>query len=475
MSPGGPGPAWAEWSTTAFARAHALGRPVLLSVVVGWSTACRELDRRTFADPLVRDAIDAAWVPVRVNADVRPDLADRYTLGGWPTTAFLTANGDVLGGGTFVDPPELLAALAGVARVYAERRAGLLAGGGDRAAARDASPPVSPDAAAGGVPAAVTALLAERYDTRWGGFGDGPKAPPAAALRFLLHEWRRDGTPALRAMVAASLDAMSAGAVRHPDDGGFFRAARRADWSEPDQARLLDANAALLVVYAEAAAALDEPRYADVALGIAGYLDTVLRDSHEAAFHPSELVDAPDGERIDPTIHVESNARLASAYLRVSALLERPAFAEAAIGVLEHVLGRAYERGAGLARCLDPRPRVRGLLGDQVAASAALLDASDVSGRGAYADLAEELMRGCLRKMWDEARGAFRDRLATMAGAGDVGRLALPLWPLALNGEAAVVLARLADRTGDADLARRARAILATFAGEWPAHGIEPG
>ena len=32
--------------------------------------------------------------PIRVDADRRPDISDRYSLGGWPTTAFLTAEGD---------------------------------------------------------------------------------------------------------------------------------------------------------------------------------------------------------------------------------------------------------------------------------------------------------------------------------------------------------------------------------------------
>ena len=33
------------------------------------------------------------FVAVRVDADRRPDISERYTLGGWPTTAFLTADG----------------------------------------------------------------------------------------------------------------------------------------------------------------------------------------------------------------------------------------------------------------------------------------------------------------------------------------------------------------------------------------------
>jgi len=35
-------------------------------------------------------------VAVRVDNDRRPDINERYNMGGWPTTAFLTPDGDVL-------------------------------------------------------------------------------------------------------------------------------------------------------------------------------------------------------------------------------------------------------------------------------------------------------------------------------------------------------------------------------------------
>ena len=38
----------------------------------------------------------------RVDTDRRPDINERYNLGGWPTTAFLTPEGELMTGGTFV-------------------------------------------------------------------------------------------------------------------------------------------------------------------------------------------------------------------------------------------------------------------------------------------------------------------------------------------------------------------------------------
>jgi hypothetical protein len=59
------------------------------------------------------------------------------------------------------------------------------------------------------------------------------------------------------------------------------------------------------------------------------------------------------------------------------------------------------------------------------------------------------------------------------AGGGDVGWLAMPHEPLALNCEAASVLAQLARLTGDATFQSRAVDILCSFAREWRSAGLD--
>src|SRR5688572_14637339 len=93
---------WRPWGAGAFARARAEGRPVLLFVEAPWCTASLEMARTTYADSAVEALVHDRFVPIRVDADRRPDIAERYTLGGLPTTAFLDPDGNVLGGGTFV-------------------------------------------------------------------------------------------------------------------------------------------------------------------------------------------------------------------------------------------------------------------------------------------------------------------------------------------------------------------------------------
>ena len=109
---------WLPWNATAFARAAHEAKPVLLSITAAWCRACHEMDRTTYADPAVIAEIRERFVPVRVDADRRPDINERYNLGGWPTTAFLTAGGLLITGGTFIAADRMMGVLNRVAAAF---------------------------------------------------------------------------------------------------------------------------------------------------------------------------------------------------------------------------------------------------------------------------------------------------------------------------------------------------------------------
>src|SRR6202011_883408 len=98
-------------------------KPVLLSITAAWCHACHEMDRTTYADPEVASLVRDRFVAVRVDTDRRPDINERYNLGGWPTTAFLTADGDVIAGGTFVAADRMAGILTRVAAALGARAA----------------------------------------------------------------------------------------------------------------------------------------------------------------------------------------------------------------------------------------------------------------------------------------------------------------------------------------------------------------
>lgn len=481
MVPDSPSPEWLEWGTEPFARAARRHQPVLLSIVASWSEACAHMDRETFAQPAVRDLVASTVVPVRVDADRRPDVAARYGLGAWPSTVFLGPEGALLAGGTFADAERLIEVVRALADTFAKREGELRAAAlSALAAPADLPPPAA--AVDWSMPTTFAARALGEFDETHGGFGPPPWHPPGEVLLFLIVHGTRHRDARLLHAAGTVLEAIQSELI-DSHDGGLYRAAAGPGWQSPDTARLLDGNAALLRVAAAAHAAGVSSAAAPMARGLVAFLRETLFDPQAGAFRLAQRGDtawfaADTRERggAPPVIDwcpVDGNARACRALLSAAEALGDPALAEFAIDTLDRVVSAAYERGAGVAHVLDPRPRVRGLLADQVAVSAALLEAAAVSGRDFYADLAEELMRSAIVKLWDAPHGCFADRLRSPAGGGDIGLLGRPLYPLAANAEAALVLRHLAARRGDAGLANHADAMLRALASRWDAAGLD--
>jgi uncharacterized protein YyaL (SSP411 family) len=100
---------WQPWGREAFALASRLDRPVLLYVGNDACHWCTETDRAIYTDPEIGSLINALFVPVRVDRDERPDVAQTYQTAverlagphGWPLTVFLTSDGSPFFGGTY--------------------------------------------------------------------------------------------------------------------------------------------------------------------------------------------------------------------------------------------------------------------------------------------------------------------------------------------------------------------------------------
>ena len=102
---------WQPWSDSVFAGAKQEGRFVLLDLGTGWCHWCHVMEAVTYKDPAVIELIRKRYVAVRVDADSRPDLSNRYEDYGWPAT--IVFNGD---GGEIVKrqgyiPPKPMASM----------------------------------------------------------------------------------------------------------------------------------------------------------------------------------------------------------------------------------------------------------------------------------------------------------------------------------------------------------------------------
>jgi uncharacterized protein YyaL (SSP411 family) len=450
-----PNIGWRDWSPGAFREAAEQQRPVLLSLVTAWSDECTVMDGTTYAHPDVVSVVDRRFVPVRVDADRRPDINDRYNLGGWPTTVFLTSGGDVLSGGTYFDADRMSATLHQVADAYRDRADELAArAAAVRGAAIAPGVRLQPDdfLQTGSAEAVdrFRSLLIERFDRAHGGFGSSPKVPHPYALLFAL-SLAGDGDAALAEVAGGTLDAMLA--LWDSSSGGFYRYADSADWSAPAAEKTLEDNAALLHVFVEAAIGLGDERGRTQAAAIVQWVKSDMSDEAGGGFF-----NASTPRLVDRAMYVDRNAMMVGALIRAAALFDDIWLRDLALRVLEEVIVPAYKPGDGVAHVAGggPTAAVRGLLTDQIHVASALVWAHAATGRLPYSMLAAEVLHFAVRTMWDERAGRFRDRVDSHD----------PVWPFELNCHAACAFARLAALTGDAAHQVRAETLLRSLAGE---------
>jgi uncharacterized protein len=465
---------WREWSERAFAQAAAESRPVLLSLVTAWSDECAMMDRTTYRHPQVVSVISEGFIPVRVDADRRPDVNERYNLGGWPTTACLTSAGDVLSGGTYLSVDAMIALLRRVSDAWRARSAEILARASLRPRDADTGgvrlqpdqkpdhwlqPSQNPDLTAVDY---FRALLIDRFDRTHGGFGDAPKLPHAPGLMLALALADEQGDTELSGIVEMTLDRIRA--LWDGQNGGFFRYADGADWSQPGTEKTLEDNAALLHVYVEAAIRRQSEEFRDQAAESVRWVKGTLSDQTDGGFFNAQ---ARGG--IDRAMYVDRNADMVSAFLRAAALFEDSSLRDFALKSLESVILPGYSPGRGVAHSTNKD--VTGLLTDQIRAASALIWAHASTDQLPYSMLAAELAEFAIRTMWDSESGSFRDRSSADPRA-DIGLLRDAVRPFDINCQAACVLERLAAMTGEAGYHDRAVTILRSLAQEYRRHDL---
>jgi uncharacterized protein YyaL (SSP411 family) len=461
---------WRSWGGEAFAQAGADQKLVLLTVGVAWSFECAEMLRTTYQDEAVRDLIDRHFIPIWVDADERPDINDRYNFGGWPTTAFLTPDGQLLGGQTCTEPIRMVALLERVGSAYATHRGAL------SSSVRSLPTTVVSPRDSGSAPELdlnlerwLVAHLREAFDPTHGGFGRASKRIQEAPIRLILARCHA-GDVSMRDVATDTLDAIGWGPLFDNVEGGVFRYAERRDWGQPHVEKLLSVNASAVQVFLDGWVVFNESRYRERAIQVIRYVTETLGDRSNGGFFASQFADnmyyeATMAERrmlesppLDPAVYAGANSEMVRACVRGAELLGDPSLLECAVTTLERVV-ETCQRGQGVAHQVDDPNAVRGLLADQVAVSEALYDVYRATDLDVYLDLAQECMLFAMRTLWSVSAGAFVDRVVT---DDDVGLLRHTITPFALNCRAAHVLARLSRDGGRADFRERARAALAS-------------
>ncbi len=446
---------WQPWGRDAFALAAKLDRPVLLYVGSDGCRWCAETDRAIYTDPEIGSLINALFVPIRVDRDERPDVAQRYEaaverlagLRGWPLTVFLTPDGSAFFGGTYfpADDPitgrGLKQLLPEVAKSYREQRAFVI-----QQAAR------------------VRELMLT-------GGREGRGALGPALVQQGIADLMRDLDEAVRGRTAGGsvMHAQAASVLLRGEDTTTRASALHAlDF-------MLDTTAGTV--------GEDPPRLVRAALarGFAGaWLVTGDSRYREAGRALVQNLAAELSESVftDQQAYVIEKLLLAASMLGESTATARPRAA------LDFLLQRTYARGWGVRHAVAPYASTGpgagagaqpGLLQDQVEMALACLTAYQVSHESHYLDIARDLAAIIERGYADSAGGYFDVAEGTKSGAAALADRTKHVLDDVLpgaNAGIALLQARLAHLTGDRAYQRRAQSTLEAFAGAIPGAGV---
>ncbi len=489
---------WREWGAESFREAREQDKPILLDISAVWCHWCHVMDEGiagdpvhtgSYTDPEIAEYINTHFIPIRVDTDRRPDINARYNMGGWPTTAFLTPEGDVLTGGTYFTPAQMRGLLKQVQQYYHSNREAIRQRAqelkGQAQAGEQAAPRARPDARLSwGIITQVIGAIAQEYDPGYGGLGSEPKFPQPEAWELALAQYvsQPPGDRRLLEMVTNTLTHMGGGGMYDHVEGGFFRYSTTRDWSVPHFEKMAEDHGRLVPLYLHAWQVTGEQPLYNILLKTLDYLTTVLYDYERGVFAGSQDADEiyygrslPERRKLKPpfvdwTVYTDWNARLASAFLEAAVGLNEPRYRELALRTLNFLWERLVPPGQAACHYLDGQgTHLPGLLGDQASLAHACLDAYMHTGSIEWLERAEHLLLVAERTLADNEGGGFFDRPGDPDAPGLLAQRQKLISDNAAMAEAYLILHHLTGERGHRD---RAEETLRVFAHEFGRYGF---
>lgn len=447
---------WRAWGKASFDEAIHKDKPIFLLLSSLWCQGCHLMDQTTLSEVRVIDIINADYIPIRVDCDLRPDINQRYNQNGFPSVLLLSSEGEILWGSVYLPPTKLLYYLGYMRRYYAEHHRNIdtqIHSLHDQQRIqmthmRDTLEPVNLQ----DVPAVAMSVLRDLYDSENGGFTIHPslKFPHPDALEFLLT------SPQLsdHEKVCYSLTQMRDGGLWDHEAGGFFRYSSANDWSIPHTEKMLNENAAMLHLLLMVAKSTGDEQWSQLARQLVAYVNRTLWQGDTGAFSGSQCADEEYYEPgfysrasrahpvVDIVIYTDWNAHMISSYLLASHLLDDVSLREKALRALDYLYEHMFSsQGCMFHYTIGGRSFLPAQLSDQVWMIQALLDAYATCRDANYLEAARTLIQFVSQELWDTQNSLAYDY---PDDAQAIGRLATREQPLSENALLAACAFRIA-------------------------------
>ncbi|MDQ8203381.1 thioredoxin domain-containing protein [Pelagicoccus sp. SDUM812003] len=302
---------WMEWGEDAFRLAREREKPIFLSI--GYSTChwCHVMAHQSFENVEIAEALNQAFVNVKLDREERPDIDRIYMSyvqsttgrGGWPMSVWLTPDLEPFYGGTYFPPEDrygqvgFATLIQRISELWRSDRATLVDYGKK---SRDILMQSGQADLSGEVAEANDAFqlclsqLESDFDPEYGGFGGAPKFPMAPTLSMLLEGVARLENARLRELLCQTLGKMADGGIWDHLGGGFHRYSVDRYWHVPHYEKMLYDQGQLAEAYAEAYRLTGVESFAGVSREIVDYVARDLTGRH------GQLLAAEDADSAKP-------------------------------------------------------------------------------------------------------------------------------------------------------------------------------
>ena len=425
------------------------------------------MKRETYGDPQVREVLRRAFLPVYVDADARPDLAERFRNYRWPATAFLTPEGDAIHATRgYRSPRGFLELLAWAERIW--RRGGPYPGFKDPNAGGGKPAGPANEATLRKLRDRLRAQLDRYWDEKAAGWGTPQKYPVAGPILAAFVRARLEpATPGAKRGVERALRTLDEmRALIDPVDGGMYQYSLEGRWDRWHPEKIAAVNAGALAAYSEALPHVADPsqraRFQEAAKQINRWLFGFLR-SEQGVYYASQDADAPglEGERyyrlpgperrkygtprVDENVYARENGWIVQATLARGRHLDPPQFEIDLARETVNAIVASHRDADGTIRhaAADVGPRRH--LSDQVEMGRAFLALHQATGEAAWLEYARRTA-DVLSKRFAARAGGFFD---VTLGGDEVGVFKTRSRSLEPNASAAMFLLDLASVTGE--------------------------
>ncbi len=458
---------------------------VLVDIYAQWCHWCNVIENTTYRDKRVIKVIKKYFIPVRVDAEKRPDINKRYNQGGLPTTVILYPDGSIIWGySRYISPDRMMKLLSYFASLDKKQIIKLVEKNKlrqERFLKRFEKKLKEKEISKAFIEKTFR-YIKIRFDEEYGGFKGAPKFPIDDLPYFLILYSLFNDENTIN-MLEKTLDGYEQ--IIDRVEGGIFRYSTTQYWSYPHYEKLLKDQADISVLFFNVYSYTGRRRYLRDALLLVDFVKNKLYEPDYVFFFNSQGADIVDDEetilmsgedffprdkeerdtivsilgyspKIEKSVYFSNNALAVKSFLYAYSYTGKDEYKNIALKVLKNIIDKGLT-DKGVIYSPDIK---KFFLNTQVYFLEALLTAYQTTGEEKYLTLGERLVSILNRYYFSKKTGVYTDM--NDAGIG-FKRISFIDNLLKLNYRLAKSLYKLYLFTGKDKCKKRANSLIKKF------------